>query len=210
VRLLKALCQTDLEKTVCWHTKAQALEQEDVPRSFQTRSQVAILANDWFVSEDVQALEDRGHVVLFDPSPLEIHRNASKWFWYQQVFDLIADNLHLMVRHSVRVYVTAWERKQAGLPWQSAIFDRFLAGPAREVARLKTDPRFASEEERVRSFVAVKFGCRATFFNYARKLRPQQSVPRIELTATAPPRLAKPAENIIELLKRRHKGLAQG
>jgi hypothetical protein len=210
VRLLKALCQTDREKTVCWHTHAHALEQQNVPQSFKTTSQVAILANTWFCSEDLRALEDRGHVVVFDPPPLEIHRNASEWFWDQEIYDFIATTLHLIGQHSLRTYITAWERKQANLPWHTAVFDRCLTGPAREVAKLKADPRYASEEERAQAFVAAGFGCRATYFNYARKLRPAEAVPRIELTTTAPPAIGNPRENVIEILKRRHKGLGQG
>jgi hypothetical protein len=184
VRLLKALCQTDREKTVCWHTHSVALEQLEVPHSFRTTSQLAMLSNSWFFSEDVRALEDRGHVVVFDPSPLEVHRNAGEWFWDQEIFDFVAGNLHLVGQHSLRTYVTACERKRAGLVWQSVVFDRCLTGPAREVAKLRSNPAFACEEERVRAFVAAGFGCRATYFNYANKLRPHEAVPEIKLKRT--------------------------
>ncbi len=210
VRLLKALCQTDRQKTVCWHTHALALEQQGVPQSFQTTSQVAILANAWFFSEDVRALEDRGHVVVFDPPALEIHRDAAEWFWDQQIFDFIGENLHLIGQHSLRTYITAFERKQAGLMWQSAIFDRCLTGPAREVAKLRSDPTYASEEERVRAFVAGGFGCRATYFNHAKKLCPCGTVPKIQLTRTAPSATGNAEPSLIEVLKRRHKGLGKG
>jgi hypothetical protein len=210
VRLLKALCQTEREKTVCWHTHSVALEQQNVPQSFKTASQVAILANAWFSSEDIQALEDRGHVVVFDPTPIEVHHNASEWFWDQEIFDFIADNLHLIGQHSLRTYITAWERKRAGLAWQSVVFDRCLTGTAREVARLRSDPGYASEEDRVRAFVAAGLGCRATYFNHAGKLRPAETVPRIELKRTAPPTAEKAQESLIDLLRRRHKGLGRG
>jgi len=209
IRLLKALCQTDQEKTVCWHTLTHALEQQGVPQSFKTTSQVAILANTWAFSEDVRALEDRGHVVVFDPPPLEIHRQASEWFWEQEIYDFVAEHLHVMDQHSLRTYVTAWERKQAGLPWHSAVLDRCLTGPAREVAKLKSDPRYTSEEERARAFVAAGFGCRATYFNLFNQPAPPEKIPRIELTRTGPPS-APVEESLIEMLKRRHKGLGQG
>jgi hypothetical protein len=210
VRLLKALCQTDPEKTVCWHTLANALEQHGVPQSFKTTSQVAILANTWFFSEDLRALEDRGHVVVFDPPPLEIHRHASEWFWDQEIFDFVAEHLQVMNQHSLRTYVTAWERKRAGLPWHSAVLDRCLVGLAREVAKLKSDPKYTSEEERVRAFVTAGFGCRATYFNHAKQLRPAEQIPRIELTRTGPSTAKTSAETLIEILRRRHKGLGQG
>jgi hypothetical protein len=197
VRLLKALCQTDRNKTVCWHTRSFALEQLSVPQSFKTASQVAILANTWFFSEDVRALEDRGHVLVFDPPAIEI-------------FDFVAEHLHLVGQHSLRTYVSAWERKQAGLSWRSAILDRCLSGPAREVARLRSDPAYASEQERVRAFIAGGFGCRATYFNYARKLRGPNTVPQIKLTQKVPRLAEDPPVSVIEILRRRHKSLGQG
>jgi hypothetical protein len=210
VRLLKALCQTDSEKKVSWHTHSIALEQQKVPRSFKTTSHVAILANSWFFSEDVQALEDRGHVVVFDPSPLEIHQQASAWFWDQEIFDFVAVHLRLIGQHSFRTYITAWERKQAGLDWHSAVLNRCFTGALREVAKLKSDPSYRSEQERVHAFVSSGLGCRATYFNLARRLRPTVEVPPIQLGRTAPPVTKSATESLVEILRRRHKGLGQG
>jgi hypothetical protein len=210
VRLLKALCQTDREKTVGWFTQAAALEKLGVPQTFKTRSQVAIVANTWFFSEDIQALEDRGHVVVFDPSPLEVHREAATWFWDQEIFDFVADYLHLIEQPSLRSYVTAWERKQAGLAWQKAILDRCLSGPAAEVAKLHSDPQYANEEERVRAFIKAGLGCRATYFNYAKKLRPPAAPPRIMLARSSPSTSSTPFQSVLDILKQRHKRLGNG
>ena len=46
VRLLKSLCQTDPVKRVSWHTAAAGLT-KDIPRAFNTKSRVCIIANDW-------------------------------------------------------------------------------------------------------------------------------------------------------------------
>jgi hypothetical protein len=204
VRLLKALSQTDPEKTVSWETQAAALDREEVPRSFQTRSQLCILANSRFVSEDARALEDRGHVLVFDPSALEVHQQAAHWFRDQQVFEFVANHLHLLSQHSFRTYVNAAERKQAGLPWQSAVLDRCLSGLALEVAKLRADPQFACEEERARAFIERGLGCRATYFNHARRLRPQEGTPRIELENYWPTDLAPSPELVDDVPKRRH------
>jgi hypothetical protein len=209
VRLLKSLCQTDPEKTVSWQSQAAALERENIPRSFTTRSQVAILANSHFVSEDALALEDRGHVLVFDPPPIEVHRKAATWFWDQTVFDFVGKNLHLMARHSFRTYVTAWERKKADLPWQSAVLDRCLSGTSLEVAKLRADSRFKTEEERVRAFIEGGFGCRATYFNHAAKLRPMEENPQIKLIVSSPPSRPEPG-NLLELLRRRFGQLGKG
>jgi len=210
VRLLKALCQTDPEKTVCWHTHSTALERQVIPHEFKTNSHVAILANTWSRGEDVEALQDRGHLVAFDPPPFDVHQKAAEWFWDTEIFDFVAENLHLLPLHSFRAYIAAWECKQAGLPWRSSILERSLSGPALEVAKLRWDSRYQTEEERAQAFIKAGFGCRATYFNHARKVRPPIEIPRLELRTTTPPTAPKPPESWIEIIRRRHKGLGHG
>ncbi len=49
-------------------------EKEGIPREFTTKSRVVIIANDWrTLDRNVAALQDRGHVLLFQPSPAEVH-----------------------------------------------------------------------------------------------------------------------------------------
>ena len=68
IRLLKALCQTEPVKTLGWHTLTSFLERRDVPPQFTTNSRVALIGNDWkTLNADVAALEDRGHVLFFEP-----------------------------------------------------------------------------------------------------------------------------------------------
>jgi len=81
VRLLKSLCQTTVEKTVRWDSDARTLKSKDIPTHFSTTSRVAIIANQWkTLNEDVAAIEDRGHVVLFEPTPEEVHHRTAEWF----------------------------------------------------------------------------------------------------------------------------------
>src|SRR5262249_57589724 len=114
------------------------VEGRDVPEQFLTRSPVALVGNDWkTLNADVAALEDRGHVLVFEPTALEVHRHAAAWFWDQQIFDFVAARLHLIAQHSLRTYRQAWELKQAGLDWRRAVLSRCLSGPALLVARLQ-------------------------------------------------------------------------
>jgi hypothetical protein len=106
--------------------------------------------------------------------------------------------------------VNAWERKNAGLPWQLAVLDRCLSGVTFEVAKLRFDPQYGSEEERAAAFVERKLGCRATYFNHAKRLRPQEEVPRIELVNHVPPEPPARQEPLLEILKRRHKQVGHG
>ena len=81
IRLLKALCQSEPVKTLGWHTATPILALLDVPQQFTTTSRVALIGNDWkTLNADVAALEDRGHVLFFEPTPLEVHRQAAGWF----------------------------------------------------------------------------------------------------------------------------------
>src|SRR5262249_8589250 len=191
--LLKALCQTEPTKTLNWHTATPILQRQEIPQQFTTTSRVALLGNDWkTLNADVAALEDRGHVLVFEPTPLEVHRQAATWFWDQEIFDFVAAQLHLVGLHSLRTYRQAWELKQAGLDWRQAVLGRCLMGPALLVARLKVDPSFSSEAARVRAFVASGGGCRATYYHHARKLRPPTDVPPIVLTTKGRPRADTP------------------
>ena len=162
IRLLKALGQTEQTKTLSWQTAAPTLTRSGIPRQFTTTSRIALVGNDWkTLNADVAALEDRGHLLLFEPTPLEVHRQATRWFWDQEIFDFIADHLHLTAQHSLRTYCHASELKQAGLDWRQAVLGRCLTGVALAVAKLKADPAFGSEDERVRTFVQSGAGCPA-------------------------------------------------
>jgi len=211
IRLLKALGQTERTKTVSWQTAAPTLGQCSIPRQFTTTSRVVLIGNDWkTLNEDVAALEDRGHLLVFEPSPLEVHRQAARWFWDQEIFDFVADHLHLMAQHSLRTYFHAWELKQAGLNWRQGVLGRCLTGAALEVAKLKADPTFASEDERVRAFVQAGAGCRASYFRHAKKLRPITDQLKIMLTQATPPVEESPLSNHLDQLRRRFGHLGNG
>jgi hypothetical protein len=56
-----------------------------------------------------------------------------------------------------------------------------LSGKALLVAQLKADPSYPTEESRAAAFVKQGGGCRATYFNHARKLPPPANAPSILL-----------------------------
>lgn len=220
VRLLKGLCQSEREKTLCWNSRTRHLDELGVPHQFSTTSQTAIIANDWQrLNLDVEALEDRGHVVHFQPSALEVHRQAAEWFTDQEVFDFIGSRLAWFPQPSFRHYVTALELKRAGLDWKQATLARGLAGKPLIVAQLKADDCYASEEERAQVFVAAGHGCRATYFNVAKKLPRAVEAPPLLLKTTEPTAAldteptsdaAPPSFDVLDLLRRRHGKLGSG
>ena len=211
VRLLKALGQTERAKTLSWQSAAPTLERQGIPRQFTTTSRVALIGNDWkTLNADVAALEDRGHLLLFEPSPLEVHRQAARWFWNQEIFNFVANHLHLMAQHSLRTYCHAWELKQAGLDWRQGVLGRCLTGVALAVAKLRANTDFASEAERIRAFVQSGAGCRASYFRHAKKLHPVASSPKIVLTQTTPPLDAVALADHLDHLRRRFGRLGNG
>src|SRR5262249_38927200 len=82
--------------------------------------------------------------------------------------------------------------EEGRLAWRQAVLSRCLTGMLLEVAKLKANLSFASEEERVRPFVAAGLGCRATFFNHAKKLPPPQAPSEIKLAHSCPPEQGVP------------------
>jgi hypothetical protein len=103
VRLLKCLCQTEEEKAVAWRSDARSLERQGVPREFSARSRVVIISNDWRTFDrDVAALQDCGHVLLFEPNPAGVHRQAGNWFGDAESYVRFGQNLHRIREPSMR------------------------------------------------------------------------------------------------------------
>jgi hypothetical protein len=171
VRLLKCLRQTEEEKAVAWHTDARSLERQGIPREFTTKSRVVIVANDWkTLNKNVAALQDRGHVLMFEPSAAEVHLKAGTWFDDPEIYEWFAKNLHRVREPSMRHYVRARELKAAGMDWTEVLAAEAENKRERLAAELLASAAHGSTAERARAFVERGGGCRATFFNYRRKL----------------------------------------
>jgi hypothetical protein len=171
IRLLKCLCQTEEEKAVAWHTDARGLQKHGIPREFTTRSRVIIIGNDWkTLNRNVAALQDRGHVLVFEPSAVEIHRGAGEWFQDQEIYEWFGQNLHRMREPSFRHYVRARELKAAGMDWTEVLAVEAENFRARLAAEILGSTLYKSTMDRARAFVEQGGGCRATFFNYRRQL----------------------------------------
>jgi len=179
VRLLKCLCQTEQEKAVAWHSDARGLERQGVPREFTTKSRVVIISNDWkTLNKNVAALQDRGHVLFFQPGAAEVHRQAGAWFDDPEIYDWFAANLHRVRHPSLRHYVRARELKAAGMDWTVVLADETDNPRARLAAELLASSAYATTADRVRAFVEQGGGCRATFFNYQHRLGDNRGMSR--------------------------------
>lgn len=189
VRLLKCLCQTDEVKRLGWFSAAAGLDKCGVPREFETRSRVALIANDWkTLNANVEAVNDRGHLIRFEPTAEEVHREVAKFFADQIVFDWFGEHLHLIPSPSMRHYVRAAELHAAGLDWLKVLMGESIPEKTLAVAKLKADPKLITEAARVKAFVEGGHGSRATYFNHARNLKSakkRKPCERIELPNAA-------------------------
>jgi len=171
VRLLKCLCQTEEEKSVAWHSDARSLERQGIPREFTTKSRVVIISNDWkTLNRNVAALQDRGHVLLFQPGAAEVHKKAGTWFDEREIYEWFAANLHRVREPSLRHYVRARELKAAGMDWTEVLAAAAENPRARLAAELLASDAYGSTAARVKAFIEKGGGCRATFFNHRRYL----------------------------------------
>jgi hypothetical protein len=71
---------------------------------------------------------------------------------------------------SLRHYVRARELKAAGMNWTEVLADETENPRARLAAALLANPAYENTTARVGAFVEEGGGCRATFFNYRRRL----------------------------------------
>jgi hypothetical protein len=171
VRLLKCLCQTEEEKSVAWHSDARSLERQGIPREFITKSRVIIISNDWqTLNKNVAALQDRGHVISFEPGAAEVHQEVGGWFDDEEIYKWFATNLHRIREPSQRHYVNARQLKAAGMDWTEVLAEEGENPRARLVAEILSSAAYKTTTARVKAFVQQGGGCRATFFNYRRRL----------------------------------------
>jgi len=171
--MLTSLTQTDEIKTMDWLSSTKILEDANVPKRFATSSRVCVITNRWAGSQsEIQALEDRGHLVFFDPTADEIHRYVGTWLRpeSQDVFNFIGANLHLISRPSCRLYVKAVERKAAGGDWKEYVLHHCHDIAIQVVQQLIDDPTFRTEEDRVAEAASQVGISRATYFRYKKEL----------------------------------------
>jgi len=124
IRLLKQACQTTPVKTVSWRTRHSDLGDEGVPVEFETKSRFVIIANDWrTLNRNVAAIEDRGLLIDFAPSPEDIHKYVETWFDDQEVLDFVWKWLPYVRTVSARLYITASQLREGNLDWQRTVLD---------------------------------------------------------------------------------------
>ena len=140
-------------------------------RVHKARLQVQSVCVAWqTLNRNVDALQDRGHVLLFEPGAAEVHRKVGTWFDDPEIYEWFSANLHRVREPSQRHYARARELKAAGMDWTEVLAEEAEDRRARLAAELLASTTYPSTAARVRAFVEQGGGCRATFFNYRRRL----------------------------------------
>lgn len=179
VMLLKSVADTLPVNRVEWGSN-HAIFSTELPKSFESISRVCLLCNDWeTVGRNISAVYDRGLVVLFQPSALEVHRELARagWFADEEVFQFIGANLFLVTEPSFRFYLVAESHKKAGLDWRDLVLrtverdaDPTLILVARLLADTQHDSLPKPEAARVQAFEAMGGGSKATYHRHKAEL----------------------------------------
>ena len=73
ISLLKVFCETRETKRISWLSTCGLLREQNIPLSYETKSKVLILTNDFqTLSKKVGALQDRGWHIIFKPTDEEV------------------------------------------------------------------------------------------------------------------------------------------
>ena len=101
-----------------------------------------------------------------------MHKKTGEWFDKDpDIYSWFGENLDRIHEPSMRLYISAAEWQRTGMDWTDIIPLRPVADRQRLVAELQADPSVCSEEKRARAFTVRGGGCRATYFNYSRRLK---------------------------------------
>jgi hypothetical protein len=172
--LLKQLTETHKTKTLHWPT-GQTGEDREIPSTFTTESRVILLTNDWAsVNEHVRAVEGRAQIIVFDPTPEEVHFEVGRrgWFHDEEVYDFLWNLRRFITRPDMRAYRLLAEQKAAGRPWTKRGLEMLIGNmKLQQIAELLQDDRFGSNNERAAAFEGLGLGVRSTFFRLLRDFR---------------------------------------
>jgi len=173
VRLLKALCNNQRIKRLSWLSRTIEFA-DGVPATFETKSNVLLIANEWkSLNANVRALEDRAIVLHFDPSHEEIHRYVATWFEDSQVLEFADEHLSVAAYLSIRCYEKACALRGAGVDeWRHIMLQMMM--PDRRlalVAALQADETCVTEKERVERFSIETGLSRPTYYRLKRLLK---------------------------------------
>lgn len=202
---IKALTETDTFKRLDYDTKTKILDDEGVPKHFVTTSPTCIITNAWSENDPIYgALASRAELVYFAPDWNEVYRQCASWFWDQEILDYIHARLSILRTPDLRIVTKAWNRKKAGnslLDWRKVIDDHCDDSTGLLLRRLLDDPRHKTNTARCRHWCGETGKDRATFYRHMAEIkgyRPTEMQPRLFVSRTTPPVVARPDDGPVE------------
>jgi hypothetical protein len=191
--LLRSLSEHKSKKLVQWESASKQLEKLGIPTSFRTASKCAFICNKFVFgeAEEYGAIADRGHIIYFDPPPIEIHKEVGRWFWCQEIYDYIGGRLDLVKDLSARTYLKALERMRAGGDWRKLIDTVFCHSAAMRLVK-ELEGKSGKKMDKVRQFTKETGMSPATYYLYRAQLEKDNQLvsspkpPKIRLTGKAP------------------------
>jgi hypothetical protein len=200
INLFKSLCNTHKPKWLMYEKATKQLDDLGIPHRYKTTSNVMMFCNTvGTVAENLGAVLDRAHRYRFNPTPREIHDEVGKWFKDTEIYDWVGERLHLITQApSMRAYVLAREKKDAGLDWRAFLMNEWSQDPKlAAVLTIMRDSLLDTKEKRAAKFAEWGHGEVATYMRYQRKA--------IEMGLAAKPTraLPKPSQPKTDRQKRR-------
>lgn len=170
ISLVKSLCQTEYIKRVTWATRTNRGNSQ----SFETTSKVMLITNDTkSLIKNIGAIEDRGIVVHFRPSNIEIYQYARGILGENfdvEIYDYIGERIDDILQLSLRMFVISKKLKSLGMDWRSTLLASYgLSEDERiylDVSRLSD----LSENAKAKLFAERSGRTERTFWRLKRKL----------------------------------------
>ena len=178
--MLKNLMETRPIKTIRYPT--DAAKQAGIPSEFKTSAKVIILANTWnsSSSEDYAAIDWRCVSMLFNPTPDALHWQVNTFFYDQEVFDFIGQNLTMVTKPNMRMYGTISSIKRAGdKTWKLKALE-IMAGSDQmvKVFKILTDPDYKTSADRIKAFEKSGLGKKSLYYELVAQFKWLKEMPK--------------------------------
>jgi hypothetical protein len=182
-RQVAALGDTSTVKQMTYSTTS--LRSRGVPPVYHTTSPLFVIAN--AVTTDA-AILSRAVVLHFDPDNYEVHRDAARWFWCQEIHDWMGQHVSRLRPIDARCYITAHDDLTAGEDWRDIILKAYATSRALNLVQdLEADPTFLNRKARATRFCEVMRGERgASRATYYRLLELLQREGRLRFNVVQP------------------------
>jgi len=149
-------------------------------KQYTTTSRLCVLMNDIpKMRRDVQAVFDRAHVVIFEPTAQAVHDYVQTWKAIDKdIMDYIGNNLHRIVAPSCRWYTRARNQKNLGRDWKQYLFDAWVdeGGAVAIVGEIRNNPKFDTFKLQVAEFQRRTGLKRASYNLYLQQYKEAQGI----------------------------------